>query len=115
ADGGWRRGKAVELKTNVDRALAGTPSVEKVIVLKRTGTAVNMAAGRDVWWHDAMAGAAPEHKARGFDSENPLFILYTSGSTGKPKGVLHTSGGYLLGTAITSKYVFDLKDTDVYF
>ncbi len=115
ADAGWRRGKAIELKTNVDRALAGTPSVQNVVVLKRTGTPVTMVEGRDVWYHDFIAGTAGAHKAKAFDSENPLFILYTSGSTGKPKGVLHTSGGYLLGTAITTKYVFDLKENDIYF
>jgi acetyl-CoA synthetase len=115
ADGGWRRGKVIELKANVDRALPGTPSVRHVVVLRRTGNPVPMAEGRDLWWHDLVAQASPLHKARGFDSENPLFILYTSGSTGKPKGVLHTSAGYLLGVAITSHYVFDLKDTDVYF
>ncbi|HKB88987.1 MAG TPA: AMP-binding protein, partial [Opitutaceae bacterium] len=110
ADGGWRRGKNVELKTNVDRALASTPSVERVIVLKRTGSSVTMTEGRDLWYHELMAAASPVHQAKGFDSENPLFILYTSGSTGKPKGVLHTTGGYLLGTTITTKYVFDLKE-----
>jgi acetyl-CoA synthetase len=115
ADGGWRRGKVVELKSNVDRALPGTPSVERVVVLKRTGQAVEMAEGRDVWWHDLVAGVSPVHKAAAFDSETPLYILYTSGSTGKPKGVLHTSAGYLLGTVLTMKYVFDLKDDDVYF
>lgn len=115
ADGGWRRGKVVELKSNVDRALSATPSVEHVVVLKRTQQPVAMTEGRDVWWHDVMANAAAGHKARGFDSENPLFILYTSGSTGKPKGVLHTSAGYLLGTAMTAKYIFDLKETDIYF
>jgi acetyl-CoA synthetase len=115
ADGGWRRGKIVELKSNVDRALAGTPSVEKVIVLKRTGQDVPMAEGRDIWWHDAVAGRAASHRAAAFGSEHPLYILYTSGSTGKPKGVLHTSGGYLLGVSLTMKYVFDLKDDDVYF
>ena len=115
ADGGWRRGKVVELKPNVDRALAGTPSVQHVIVLKRTGQPVTMTEGRDRWWSDFVAGKSPVHKAKAFDAENPLFILYTSGSTGKPKGVLHTSGGYLLGTAITSHYVFDLKENDVYF
>ncbi|MBL9216210.1 MAG: acetate--CoA ligase [Opitutaceae bacterium] len=115
ADGGWRRGKVIELKANVDRALAGTPSVQHVIVLKRTGNEVPMVAGRDRWWHDEMAGASPAHKAKAFESETPLFILYTSGSTGKPKGVLHTSAGYLLGTTITSHYVFDLKETDVYW
>jgi acetyl-CoA synthetase len=115
ADGGFRRGKVVELKTNVDRALAGTPSVQHVIVLKRTANPVTMVEGRDRWYHDFISGAASEHKAKGHDSETPLFILYTSGSTGKPKGVLHTSGGYLLGTAITTQYVFDLKENDVYF
>ena len=115
ADGGWRRGKIVELKSNVDRALPGTPSVEHVVVLKRTGQDVAFVPGRDVWWHDAVAAESAEHAARAFDSENPLFILYTSGSTGKPKGVLHTTAGYLLGTAFTTKYVFDMKDSDVYF
>jgi acetyl-CoA synthetase len=115
ADGGWRRGKIVELKANVDRAVGFTPSVQHVVVLKRTGNAVTMTEGRDRWWHELVDAAPAEHRAKGFDSENPLFILYTSGSTGKPKGVLHTSGGYLLGTAITTKYVFDLKETDIYF
>ena len=115
ADGGWRRGKIVELKTNVDRALPGTPSVEHVIVLKRTGQDIPMETGRDRLWHELVASQPDSHKARGFDSENPLFILYTSGSTGKPKGVLHTTAGYLLGVAITTHYVFDLKDNDVYF
>ena len=115
ADGGWRRGKIVELKTNVDRAVEGTPSVEHVIVLKRTGQDISMESGRDRWWHELVALQPEEHKAKGFDSENPLFILYTSGSTGKPKGVLHTSAGYLLGVTMTTHYVFDLKDDDVYF
>jgi len=115
ADGGWRRGKIVELKSNVDRALPGTPTVEKVIVLKRTGQDVPMQEGRDIWWHDAVAGKSAAHKAAAFGSEHPLYILYTSGSTGKPKGVLHTSAGYLLGTTITVKYVFDIKEDDVYF
>jgi acetyl-CoA synthetase len=115
ADGGWRRGKVVELKTNVDRALSGTPTVEKVVVLKRTGQDVPMVEGRDIWWHDFVAGKSGTHKAAAFGSEHPLYILYTSGSTGKPKGVLHTSAGYLLGTTLTMKYVFDLKDDDVYF
>ena len=115
ADGGWRRGKIIELKANVDRALPGTPTVEHVIVLKRTGQEVAMTSGRDRWWHEVVAGQSGAHAAAGFDSEHPLFILYTSGSTGKPKGVLHTTAGYLLGVAITTKYVFDLKETDVYF
>jgi len=115
ADGGWRRGKIVELKANVDRALPGTPSVKHLLVLKRTGQDITMEPGRDVWWHELMATQSPEHRARAFPSETPLFILYTSGSTGKPKGVLHTTAGYLLGAALTTKYIFDLKETDVYF
>jgi acetyl-CoA synthetase len=115
ADGGWRRGKVVELKSAVDRALTGTPKVEHVVVLKRTGNEVAMTQPRDRWWHELMAEAKAEHKPKAFDSEHPLFILYTSGSTGKPKGVLHTSGGYLLGTTITTKYVFDLKESDIYW
>lgn len=115
ADGGWRRGKIVELKPNVDRALAHTPTVQHVVVLKRTGNAVEMESGRDRWWHELVAQAPLTHKAKAHDSETPLFILYTSGSTGKPKGVLHTSAGYLLQTTMTSYYVFDLKDSDVYW
>ncbi len=115
ADGGWRRGRIVELKGNVDRALAGTPTVEHVVVLKRTGHDVQMVEGRDCWWHDVVAAQPPTHKPRAFASENPLFILYTSGSTGKPKGVLHTSAGYLLQVHLTMKYVFDLKEEDVFF
>jgi len=115
ADGGWRRGKVVELKSNVDRALEGTPSVRHVIVLQRTNTPVVMKDGRDLWWHAVMATASHRHEAKAFDSETPLFILYTSGSTGKPKGVLHTSAGYLLGTALTAKQVFDLKEGDTYW
>jgi len=115
ADGGWRRGKVVELKANVDRALPGTPSVEKVVVLKRTGQELTLNAPREVWWHDFLSAAAPQHQAAAFPSENPLFILYTSGSTGKPKGVLHTSAGYLLGVSMTTHYIFDLKDDDVYW
>ncbi len=115
ADGGWRRGRIIELKASVDRALPNTPSVQHVIVLKRCGNEVAMAAGRDLWWHELMAGASDVHRARAHESETPLFILYTSGSTGKPKGVLHTTAGYLLGVTLTAKYVFDLKDTDIYW
>ena len=115
ADGSYRRGKLVELKANVDRAVTQTPTVNHVIVLKRAGNDVPMATGRDRWWHELMAGASSVHKAKAFESETPLFILYTSGSTGKPKGVLHTSAGYLLGTTMTSHYVFDLKESDVYW
>jgi len=115
ADGGWRRGKIVELKASVDRAVPATPSVEHVVVLRRTNQDIPMAEGRDIWWHDLVAGKPASHRAKAFGSEHPLFILYTSGSTGKPKGVLHTSAGYLLGAAITMRYVFDLKEDDVYF
>jgi len=115
ADGGWRRGKVIELKANVDKAIEGTPTVQSVIVVKRCGNPVTMKEGRDIWWKDAWEGAPNSHKAKAFDSEHPLFILYTSGSTGKPKGVLHTSAGYLLGAKLTSHYVFDLKETDRYF
>ncbi len=116
ADGGWRRGKVVPLKANVDAALKdGDGKVEGVIVLRRAENAVEMKAGRDTWWHDETGKVSAEHAAEAFDSEQPLFILYTSGSTGKPKGILHTSGGYLLGAACTTKYVFDLREEDVYW
>ncbi len=115
ADGSWRRGKVIELKAAVDKAVEGAPSVQSVIVVKRCGNPVTMKEGRDVWWREAWEGAPNSHKAKGFDSEHPLFILYTSGSTGKPKGVLHTSAGYLLGAKLSSHYVFDLKDNDRYF
>jgi acetyl-CoA synthetase len=115
ADGGWRRGKIIELKANVDKALEGAPGVHTVVVVKRCGNPINMIEGRDVWWKEAWEGAPNYHDAKAFDSEHPLFILYTSGSTGKPKGVLHTSAGFLLGTKLTSHYVFDLKENDRYF
>jgi acetyl-CoA synthetase len=116
ADGGYRRGKIVPLKPHVDTALgSGDSKVTKVIVLKRTGQEIAMEAGRDTWWHDEVAKVDANCPAEGFDAEHPLYILYTSGSTGKPKGILHTSGGYLVGTYATSKYVFDLRDDDVYW
>ena len=115
ADGGWRRGKVVPLKANVDAALAKSPTVEKCIVFNRCNTAVEMQVGRDVWWHDLMADASADCPADPFPSEQPLFILYTSGSTGKPKGVLHTTGGYLLGVSLTHRWVFDIKEDDVYW
>ncbi|MFI5357408.1 MAG: acetate--CoA ligase [Opitutales bacterium] len=115
ADGGWRRGKVVELKKTVDQAVENTPSVQTVLVLRRCKNEVNMREGRDIWWHAAWEGAPNHHQAKAFPSEHPLFILYTSGSTGKPKGVLHTSAGYLLNVKLTSQYVFDLKENDLYF
>ena len=123
SDGGFRRGSIVPLKKNVDDALlikdAGkqllAKTIERVIVLKRSGNEVAMQSGRDVWWHDEIAQVDAHCPAEKMDSEAGLFILYTSGSTGKPKGIYHTTAGYLLGAKLTSKYVFDLKDTDVYW
>ncbi len=115
ADGGYRRGKIVPLKENADHAVALCPTIRHTIVVKRTGQSVAMSAGRDLWWHELMAEASADCPAAPLDSEHPLFILYTSGSTGKPKGILHTTGGYLLGVALTTKWVFDLKDEDVYW
>jgi acetyl-CoA synthetase len=115
ADGGWRRGKIVPLKQNVDEALAKSPTVEACIVLNRCNQTVEMKPGRDHWWHDLIDPASPDCPAEPLESEHPLFILYTSGSTGKPKGVLHTTGGYLLGASLTHKWVFDIKEDDVYW
>ncbi len=115
SDGGWRRGKVLDLKGNVDRAVADCPSVEHVIVLRRTGTEVDWNEGRDHWWNDVIRDAPAECEPVALDAEHPLFILYTSGTTGKPKGILHTTGGYLLGAALTTKYVFDLRDEDIYW
>lgn len=118
ADGGYRRGAASALKPAVDEALEGDkcPSVQQVLVVKRTGQDVSWHAGRDVWWADAVDTASAEHEAQAFEAENPLFILYTSGTTGKPKGILHTSGGYLTQAAYTHRNVFDLHpETDVYW
>jgi acetyl-CoA synthetase len=123
-DGAYRRGTVVPLKKMADDAVVQSPTIEKVVVLRRIGAErapVQMTEGRDVWWDDATGRtASPEaQKAaktpEAFDAENPLFILYTSGSTGKPKGVLHTSAGYLAGAHVTSKYVFDLKESDLYW
>ena len=114
-DGSWRRGAEIPLKQTVDEAMTACPSVEKVVVYKRTGSEVRMESGRDHWWHELMAHASDQCEAEPLDAEHPLFILYTSGSTGKPKGVVHTTGGYSVGTYITAKWVFDLRDEDIYW
>jgi len=123
-DGAWRRGNVVPLKKMADVAVEQTPSIEKVVVLRRVGherEPVVMKEGRDVWWEDLLdrpaspAAMARAKRPEAFDAEHPLFVLYTSGSTGKPKGVLHTSAGYLVGTHVTAKYVFDFRDDDVYW
>jgi acetyl-CoA synthetase len=114
-DGSYRRGAEIPLKATVDEALPACPSVKNVIVYKRTGSETKMEWGRDHWWHELMADASDKCEAEPLDSEHPLYILYTSGSTGKPKGVVHTTGGYSVGTYITAKWVFDLKDEDIYW
>jgi acetyl-CoA synthetase len=116
ADGGWRGGHALDLKGAVDKALNdGCPSVEHVVVLKRTGADVAMVEGRDLWWHELVQGQAPQCEPEWVDAEHPLFLLYTSGSTGKPKGIQHASAGYLLNARLTCDWVFDLRDDDVFW
>ncbi|MBI4042011.1 MAG: acetate--CoA ligase, partial [Deltaproteobacteria bacterium] len=121
ADGGFRRGKAIPLKLNADTAIHNYTNgsekvvVEHVIVLRRTGENIPMQKGRDLWWDDLVAGASTTCPPESLPSDHPLYILYTSGTTGKPKGVVHGTGGYLVGTAATAKWIFDLKDEDIYW
>jgi acetyl-CoA synthetase len=115
ADGGYRRGAIVPLKKNVDEALKDNAVVERVIVYRRANNDISIKEGRDVWWHREMEYVDARCEPEALDSEDPLYILYTSGSTGKPKGILHTTGGYLLGVTITTKYVFDLHEDDLYW
>ena len=115
-DGQYRRGTAVSLKDAVDEAVEGQDCVTNVLVVRRTGIDVTWNKDRDLWWHDTVSTASPEHTPEAFDSEQPLFLLYTSGTTGNPKGILHTSGGYLTQASYTHNYVFDIKpETDVYW
>lgn len=115
ADGGYRRGKPSALKPTVDEAVANCPSVDHVLVVRRTGEEVAWSE-KDLWWHETVETASAEHTAQPFDAEHPLFILYTSGTTARPKGILHTTGGYLTQASYTANAVFDLKpETDVYW
>ena len=115
ADGGYRRGAIVSLKKNVDDALRGETTIKRVIVFRRAGNDIHIEEGRDVWWHRELEYVDANCPPTPLDSEHPLFILYTSGSTGKPKGILHTTGGYLVGIYTTTKYVFDLRERDIYW
>ncbi len=115
ADGTFRGKKPVGLKANADAAVEQSPSIEHMVVVKRNNMDITMKDGRDQWYHDLMEKAAPECPPEEMDAEDPLFILYTSGSTGKPKGVLHTTGGYMVYTSVTHKYVFDYHDEDIYW
>jgi acetyl-CoA synthetase len=116
ADGGWRAGKVIELKQAADKALSqGCRSIRSVVVLKRTGHDVPMKEARDFWWHELIEGQSPVCEPVWVNAEHPLFLLYTSGSTGKPKGIQHSSAGYLLGAKLTTKWVFDVNDDDVFW
>ncbi|WP_413578067.1 acetate--CoA ligase [Bdellovibrio sp. HCB290] len=115
ADSGFRGGKTIPLKDNVDKAVVKAGIVEKVLVVKYSNVSVQMKDGLDVWYHDMVKGVSDQCEAEQMDAEDPLFILYTSGSTGKPKGVLHTTGGYLLWASVTHQYVFDYHDKDIYW
>src|SRR6201993_5010655 len=115
ADGAYRRGGIVPLKKNVDDALRNGTSVRRVIVFRRAGNDIHMEEGRDVWWHRELEYVDANCRAVPLDSEHPLYLLYTSGSTGKPKGILHTTGGYLVDVYCTTKYVFDIRDEDIYW
>ena len=116
ADGGWRGGQAVALKRAVDQALSeGCPTVNSVVVVRRTGAAISMSAPRDLWWHELIEGAASECEPEWVDAEHPLYLLYTSGSTGKPKGIQHSSAGYLLNAKLSFEWVFDLREDDVFW
>jgi len=114
-DGFWRRGRKVYLKEQADVALEEAPSVEHVVVCKRTGDGVPWTATRDVWWHDLIFGSPKECETEKLDANDPLFFLYTSGTTGKPKGIIHAHGGFAVGTAYTLKWVFDMKDEDIWW
>jgi acetyl-CoA synthetase len=115
ADEGWRGGKRVPLKANTDAALAECPDVAHCVVVKRTGGDIDWVEGRDCWFHEVVEGHSPECEPEAMDAEDLLYILYTSGTTGKPKGIVHTTGGYLTGVASSFRYVFDIKDDDIYW